>query len=172
LKSGRDVSSADRAWAQRELAMAAAASGDGAKVEEASALLVPEAKAGAADRRARAFVLGARPEGRAEALHRLEEEAKAAPLPADEQFRLVQFYDTTGDWPQARDRMVGLLTQDKQNPEYLAYLIDGLLRHDQAEEAGPWVARLETLEPGAERVKAFRSRLATAAAPVERGAER
>ena len=25
---------------------------------------------------------------------------------------------------------------DKQNPEYLAYLIDGLLRYDQAEEAG------------------------------------
>ncbi|GEM_PF-2868542 len=172
LKSGREVSSADRAWAQRELAMALASNGDDSKVEEASSLLVTEVKASAADRRARAFVRGARPEGRAEAIHLLEEEAKAAPLPADEQFRLVQFYDAAGDWTQARDRMVGLLTQDKQNPEYLAYLIDGLLRHDQSEEAGPWVARLETLEPGAERVKAFRSRLASSAAPVEARVER
>jgi tetratricopeptide (TPR) repeat protein len=157
LDSGRDASAADRAWARRELAMILAASGDGAKYDEASALLVPGPKAGAADRRARAFVLGARPEGRQEALRRLEAEAKAGPLPADEQFRLVQLCDAAGDWPQARDRIVGLLTRDKQNPEYLAYLIDGLFRHDQAEEAGPWVAKLEALEPGSERVKAFRS---------------
>ena len=167
LATGRDVSAPDQAWARRELAMVLAASGDGAKIKQASALLVPEAKASAADRRARAFVLAARPEGRAEALRQLEEEAKAAPLPADEQFRLVQLYDAAGDWPQARDRMVGLLTQDKQNPEYLAYLIDGLLRHDQAEEAAPWIARLATLEPATERLKAFRSRLASAAEPAE-----
>ena len=170
-KSSRDLSAADRAWAQRELAMVLAESGDGAKVEEAKTLLVPEVKANAADRRARAFVSGARPENRAEALHQLEEEAKATPLPNDEQFRLVQFYDAAGDWPQARDRMIGLLTRDKRNPEYLAYLIDGLLRNSQADEAGPWLARLETLEPATERVKAFRSRLAKAAVPVEAAAE-
>jgi tetratricopeptide (TPR) repeat protein len=168
LKSGRDVSTADRNWARRELAMVLAASADGAKVEEASALLAPEAKASAADRRARAFVLSARPEGRAEALRLLEGEAKAGPLPADERFQLAQLYDAAGDWPNARDRMVGLLMQDKQNPEYLAYMIEGLLRHDQAGEAGPWVGRLETLEPGSERVKAFRSRLAAPETTVGR----
>ena len=51
---------------------------------------------------------------------------------------------------------------DKQNPEYLAYLIDGLLRYDQAEEAGAWVTRLESLEPGSERTKTFRARMAAA----------
>jgi len=111
--------------------------------------------------------MSARPEDRAEALRRLEGETKAAPPPPDEQFRLVQLYDATGDWPQARDRLVGLLTQDKLNPEYLAYLIDGLLRHDQAEEAGPWIARLETLEPATPRVKTFRSRLAVVPAQTE-----
>jgi tetratricopeptide (TPR) repeat protein len=171
LNSGRDVSAADRNWGRRELAMVLAASGANAKYEEALTLLAPALNASAADRRARAFVAGARPEGRAEALRRLEEEVKAGRLPADEQFRLVQLCDAAGDWPQARDRLVGLLTQDQQNPEYLAYLIDGLLRQDQAAEAGPWIARLETLEPATERAKSFRSRLAKAAALAEPAVE-
>ena len=93
-----------------------------------------------------------------------------APLPADEQFRLVQLYDADEQWPEARERLVSLLTVDKLNPEYLAYLIDGLLRHDEAGLAGPWIARLDALEPGAERVKDFRTR--QAAAPAEAGGDR
>ncbi len=173
LNSARDLSFADRDWARRELAMVLAASGASAKYEEALTLLTPEPKASAADKRARAFVMSAQPEGRADALRLLEAESKAGPLPPDEKFRLVHLYDATGNWPQARDRLIGLLTQDKQNPEYLAYLIDGLMLHDQAEEAGPWIARLETLEPETQRVKTFRSRLATAAAaPVEPATDR
>ncbi len=128
--------------------MVLAADGDDGKYAEAKALLdagpgepgrVSARSDDAADRRARAFVLGARPEGRAEALRRLEEERKAGPLPPDEEFRLAQLYDADGRWPEARERLGSLITVDKQNPEYLAYLIDGLLRHDQAEEAGAWI---------------------------------
>ncbi len=167
MSMARDLSAADQSWARRELAMVLAASNDSAKASQASALLVPETRESAADRRTRAFVTGARPEGRAEALRLLDAAAKTAPLPADEQFRLVQMYDAAGDWPQARDRMVELLTQDSQNPEFLAYLIEGLLRNDQAADAEPWIARLSILEPATERVKTFRSRLASAAKQQE-----
>ncbi len=93
-----------------------------------------------------------------EGLRRLEAERQAGPLPPDEEFRLAQIYDAEDQWAEARDRLDGLLMADKQNPEYLAYLIDGLLRHGQGEEAGACLTRLEGLEPGSERVKAFRER--------------
>ncbi len=159
LDSGKDASTADLAWARRELAMVLAADGDDGKYAEAKALLGAGPAPGddaAADRRARAFVLGARTQGRAEALRQLEEERRAGPLPPDEEFRLAQLYDADGRWPEAREGLENLITVDQQNPEYLAYLIDGLLRHDQAEEAGAWIARLDALEPGSERTKAFR----------------
>jgi len=158
---GVEASAADLAWARRELAMVLAADGGDAKVDEAAAVLGAGPKPGedaAAFRRARAFVLGARPEGREQALRLLEEAGKLGPLPPDEQFRQARMYDAAGDWPQAREQLVGVLTSDRRNPEYLAYLIDGLLRHDAADEAGPWIARLEGLEPGSARVKEYRAR--------------
>ena len=158
LDSGEDASAADLAWARRELAMVLAARGDDAGAQA----LLGAGPGDAADRRARAFVLGARPEGRAEALRRLEAERTAGPLPPDEEFRLAQLYEADGRWPEARERLTALLTADKQNPEYLAHLIDGLLRHEQAEEASAWLARLEAMEPGSERATAFRTRLTAA----------
>ncbi len=165
LGSGVEAAAADLEWARRELAMLLADDGDDAKYEEAGRLLGAGPKPGedaAAFRRARAFVSGARPEGREAALRRLGEESKTEPLPADEQFRLARMYDAAGAWPQARERLVGALTSDRRNPEYLATLIDGLLRHDAADEAGPWIARLEGLEPGSSRVTEFRARLKAA----------
>ena len=147
--------------------MLLAADGDGAKYDEALSLLGPNPKPGedaAAYRRAKAFVLGAQAENRGQSLRRLEEEGKLGSLPRDEQFRLVRMYDAADAWPQARDQLLGLLTLDRRNPEYLAYLIDGLLRHDGADEAGPWIDKLEEMEPGATRVKEFRSRMAAAIA--------
>ena len=103
LGSGTEASAADLAWAHRELAMVMAADGDYAKVEEAAAVLGAEPGPGedaAAFRRARAFVLGARPGGREAALRRLEEEGKIEALPADERFRLARMYDAAGAWPE------------------------------------------------------------------------
>ncbi len=165
LGPGAEASAADLAWARRELAMVLAADGDDAKVEEAAAVLGAGPGPGedaAAFRRARAFVLGARPEGREAALRRLEEEGKAEPPPADERFRLARMYEAAGAWPEAREQVVGALTSDRRNPEYLAYLMDGLLRHDAADEAGPWIAGLEGLEPGSARVKEYRARVKAA----------
>ena len=112
LGPGVEASAADLAWARRELAMLLAADGDDAKHEEASALLGAGPKPGegaAAFRRARAFVLGARPEGREAALRSLEEESKTEPPPADERFRLARMYDEAGAWPQAREQLLGAL---------------------------------------------------------------
>jgi tetratricopeptide (TPR) repeat protein len=151
LDSAKDMSAGELTWARRELAMVLAASGDEYKCAEAEALLGAVPKPGgdaAAYLRVQAFVLGARPAGRAEALRWLDVEGKASPLPADEQLRLAQLYDAEGRWPEARERLATLVTVDRQNPEYLAYLTDGLLRDDQAEEAGSWLARLEGLEQG------------------------
>ena len=158
MQSG-EAPAADQAWARRELAMVLAGGGDPAKVDEAAALVGPRPNEGTADRRARAFVQGSRPEDRDGALRLLEEEAQASPLPPDEQFRLARLYDTVGSWPQARDLLIELVTSDRQNPEYLARLIDGLLRHDGADDARRWLVALESLEPGSARVKEFQARL-------------
>ncbi|HVS38160.1 MAG TPA: tetratricopeptide repeat protein, partial [Gemmataceae bacterium] len=165
LNSGKDLSASDLAWARRELAMVLASTGYDGKYAEAMALLAagPGPSDDPATRRARWFVIGSRPAGRAEALRGLDDESKAAPLPPDEEFRLAQLYEADARWPEARELLGHLMTVDKQNPEYLGYLIDGLLRHDQAEEAGPWTARLAELEPSSERVKAFQVRIAAAA---------
>ncbi len=53
--------------------------------------------------------------------------------------------------------MLNLISADPQNPEYLAFCIQGLLSHGKSDEARDCIAKLERLEPDSERVRKFRA---------------
>jgi tetratricopeptide (TPR) repeat protein len=152
------VPDANRVWARRQLALAYG--GDDRQYAEAQALLKGESADDPAARRARDFVAATRPEGRAEALRRLESSLAALPATADERFRLAKLYEAAGEADKAREAVLEALTLDMQNPEYLAYHIDRLLRAERGDEARPWLGRLEKLEPASVRVREFRKQLA------------
>ena len=144
--------------------MVLAAEGDDAKVDEAAAVLGAGPGPGedaAAFRRARAFVRGARPEGREQrcAFLRRSPSSGRCRGTSNSGWRGCTTRRPPG---RRREQLVDVLTLDRRNPEYLAYLIDGLLRHDAADEAGPWIVRLEVLEPGSARVKEYRARVTAA----------
>jgi predicted Zn-dependent protease len=157
LAPGANVSAASRAWARRRLALLLAfGGGDG--LAQATALLDENERlkqGGLLDRRARLLVEAAHPERRADALRRLEESAKAQPFTAEELVCLVRLYEEDNDADAARERMLDLLALDRDNPEYLARHIDRLLRRGRKDDARPWVARLQNLEPGSSRVEAY-----------------
>jgi tetratricopeptide (TPR) repeat protein len=99
--------------------------------------------------RTRALVLAAqrsRPR-RLEAVRLLEKATSDQLPPPENQFLLGQLYESVGDWRKAREQMLSLVTSNPDNPLYLARYVRGLLRHDGADEAEPWVSKLEKLQP-------------------------
>ena len=81
-----------------------------------------------------------------------------------EQLRLAQIFDAEGNWAAAKTILLGLIQADKDNPSTVAVLIDGTARSRHHAEASTWIAQLDKLEPGSERVTNFRRRLAAAIA--------
>lgn len=148
----------NQAWARRQLALLLAFAGDDAKYRQALALL-PENSRQREDsilrRRARLLVRGTRPEERGAALRRLEESAKVQPFTPEELFCLVRLYEAEKNDEAARERMLDLLTLERNNPEYLAHHIERLLQRGRKDEARPWIAHLRKLEPGSSRVQSF-----------------
>jgi tetratricopeptide (TPR) repeat protein len=168
LDPGLLVPQGTLAWARRQLALLLAAQATEERVREALALLDQNRVPGGetvADERARAFVQAARPGQRKPAIRLVEESVERQPLAPDERFRLAQLYEAENDWPRAGEHLRALLAADRKNTTYLDYYIRGLLRHGQKEEARAWVMRLEQLEPGSPRTKAFRADLARATKP-------
>jgi predicted Zn-dependent protease len=155
------------AWAQRQRAMLLAASEEEAKIQEALVLLDRNrALVGdtVADRRARAFIQTGRgsSEAQRQAVREIEESVKLQPLAADEQFRLAQLCERVDNWAKARELFVSLLTQDGHNPAYLAFYIRSLLHRGKKEEAQPWLARLEKVEPDAPQTRELREQFRAA----------
>jgi predicted Zn-dependent protease len=146
-------------WPRRQLALALAETGDEGR-DEALRLLDLNVDHGAdptADARVRAFVRGAQASERLSAIRDIEATVTPLrPLRPDEQFRLARLYDAEGDWEAARQRLQALVDHDgdPDNPEYLMYLVRGLLRHDQRDEARPYVQRLKSFAGGYARCRA------------------
>ncbi len=148
----------DAAWARRTLAIGLAATGDYQRSQTAMALLGltdgpdrPQSgiKESVENRRAQAVVLAAQKNTRhrREAIARLEGMRQRREATSDDQFLLAQLYEGVGEWPKARDTMQHLLTDNGDNVTYLAYFVQGLLRHDDVDEAAIWFARLQQREP-------------------------
>lgn len=160
----------DAAWARRTLAVGLASSGDYQRSRMALSLLGlaegpdrPRSllKDSVDVRRAQAVVLAVQKNTRQrrQAIARLEALRERREATADDQFLLAQLYDGIGDWPKARDRMQQLLAENSDNAVYLAYYVQGLLRHDDADEAEVWLPKLEQREPDTFRTLALKARL-------------
>jgi tetratricopeptide (TPR) repeat protein len=150
------------AWARRELALVVAEGGDGARCREAVALLDANAAGGetVADRRARAFVAAAWPQGRAQALRTLEETLGAAAPTAEEQFRLARLYALAQDEAHAHECLRQLVAADGHNPAYLAEYVRLLARERKLADARRWLVRLEEVEPDSPRTRDLRAQVA------------
>jgi tetratricopeptide (TPR) repeat protein len=101
------------------------------------------------DERAKALVLAMRPRGRKSAIKTLEESfSRLRPAPAEE-FLLAQLYEADGKLENAKASLFGLVSKNGSNPDYLAYYIRFLLRHEGKEgaaQARVWLKRFEKLE--------------------------
>lgn len=156
-----------RTWARRQLAFIVVARGTEPAYREALALVEQNLtdRRAVEDRRAKARVLAARPEGRREALTLLEGSLAAQPLTPEDQRLLADLYEATGDRAKARDQWLNLLGVVGQRPEYLASYIQALLRWEEVSEARRWFTRLEHAEPGSPRSRAIKQALENAGAP-------
>jgi predicted Zn-dependent protease len=148
----------DQEWARRALAILLATKRDYQQMREALGILGvldsadPNQAAGTLsteDQRLRAILLATH-QGRKQRLEaiRLLEDLGRRQTDAD-QFLLAQLYETTGDWPRAREKMLGLLAdedshleQPLQHLQHLASYVTSLLRHGQADEAEVWLKQL------------------------------
>ncbi len=154
------------AWARRNLAVGLGVGGDSRQVREALALLEENMRGGGGrveDQRARAVVLAARPESRAEAIALLEKSFKTQPPTPDQEFLLARLYEGQGEWSKARARMLRLLGTGGGDPRHASYVsafVAGLLRHGEVAEAKPWADQLERLRPHAFTTASHQARIA------------
>ena len=161
----------DAAQARRILSILLATSGDRRQTWESLKVMGlvenglpyrPTADESIQDLRAKAQVLalrGGRRNRRAalEALTTIVGRAEASPT---DRFLTAQILEKDGDWPKARAQMQLLLADSADSPAYLAFFVRGLIRHDGARGAGPWLEKLEKLVPSALQTAELKARLA------------
>jgi tetratricopeptide (TPR) repeat protein len=152
-------------WARRELALLLASRRSYPLFLEALALLdANRTKAGETPENSlvRCQVLASQPARRREAINLLQNQktpthgSASSPLGT---FLLAQLHEADGNWPRARTLMSDLLTEHGNDPSFVAYFARGLLRHQEAESAATWVAKLAELAPKAFETTELRARV-------------
>jgi tetratricopeptide (TPR) repeat protein len=139
------------AWARRNLALALGVRPEGPAFEEAIRLLDANASTGEQvdDLRTRALITATRPGRRREVIALFERAEKLKPPAPEHEFLLAQLYEADGNWPKARERLLRLITLQKDNGPYLTEYARGLLRRGELAEAGVWIGRLADSAPNA-----------------------
>jgi tetratricopeptide (TPR) repeat protein len=103
------------------------------------------------DRQAHAMLLAAYPQ-RAKRKEAIEELEKVVGLQksdtADAHFALANLYLRENEWSQCSKHMRALLSGHGTEGRYLAAYVEMLLDHDELQEAGLWLERLDELAPG------------------------
>jgi len=152
-------------WTRRNLALALAAGGSYAAFKEALALVdqnLQRPNPAVEDQRIRALVLSTQPSRRRESIAVLEKSFTRAPASPEEQFLLARLWEADRNWPKARGQMLELLAATEgKNPIHLAYYVEALLRHQNADEAEVWLEKLAKLEPRTWRTLEVTARLRT-----------
>jgi predicted Zn-dependent protease len=146
----------DAAWARRRLALALAGDEGAPRRGEALALLeqnLARRQNSLADVRARVLVVASWPNQRREGLRQFQASLNDLPAGPDDLLVAARLYEADGDGIKAREHRVSLLALDGRNPQYLAHQIRGLLRADERGEAAVYLARLEQVQPRAERTR-------------------
>ena len=149
-------------WARRQLALTLVDIDPQANRERALTLLGPEAQDAtpadlALNARARSFIQAADPAERGRLRTVLE--AQAAAMGPEELFRLAQLADADGDSGRALAHARAAWEADNGNPEYLVYLIRGLVKMNQREEGRHLLALLTEKEGDSERCRELRAAL-------------
>jgi tetratricopeptide (TPR) repeat protein len=146
----KDKAPDEAAWAQLTLAFVLGVGGDLPRSQQALELVAQTSQAETREKqRVRAVVLAGRldPADRRQAIAILEDLGTKQPLRADDQFLLAQLYETLGDWPRARERMLTLLASNRENSQYLGHFIRSLIRQKELDRAQLWLEKLEKLGP-------------------------
>jgi tetratricopeptide (TPR) repeat protein len=140
------VSAGDKAWANRNLALALGMRG---KLAEALKLLDenrrPRGEA-VEDLRTRAVVLSVHAYRWPEAIPVLEDLRRRGPLAPDQEFLLARLYELSGNWRKANGQFLTLLAAHQGNRQYLLHYTRSLLGRGLTREAEFWLARLEKVE--------------------------
>src|SRR5205807_1850933 len=151
LRRMADASSAlsveQQIWARRQLALLW--SDDPTRFSQALALIdanLALAGENPRDRRLRAMLCATQPDKRRQALREIEETIDQQPLSLEEQCRLAQLYEATGDRVRAREQWRGVLTSEKLKPAYVALFTRFLARQGDLHDAQRWLLQLEKLE--------------------------
>lgn len=152
---------ADVAWGRRNLALALGLRTESPDFEGAIRLLDANAAAGeqADDIRTRALVTATRPGRRQEVIGLLERAEKVAPPAPEHEFLLARLYEAEGNWPKARERLLRLISFQKDNARYVEAFARSLMRRGELSEAEAWANRLADA-PGALSAVALRVELA------------
>jgi thioredoxin-like negative regulator of GroEL len=149
-------------WARRQLALTMVDIDPQANRGPALKLLGPDAVDSspadiALNGRARAFIQAADPAERARMRSVLE--AQVAAMDPAELFRLAQLAEADGDSGRALTHARQAWDGDKDNPVYLAWLIRGLVKMNQRDEARRLLALLTAKEGDSERCRELRTLL-------------
>ena len=170
-RQGDSPDSASRA--RRTLGVLLAGSGDRRQAGEALAVMSlvedaipspPSAEVSTEDLRAKAQVLvlrGGRPNRRVaiQVLKTILERDKPSP---DDRFLMALVLEADGDWPKAREQIQLALSDSGNSAAILAFYIRGLIRHEEARGARPWLDAFEKAAPSSPQVVEFKARLALA----------
>jgi tetratricopeptide (TPR) repeat protein len=151
------------ARARRQLAMLLAGGGKAKAKQDALALIERNAQilgATADDQRARAVILANRPGQRGEAVRQFDATLKGQAINEDDLFALAQLCDAAGAAERAHGIMLDLLTTSPENPQYLAYHIQSLLRQGELGSVRANLDKLERIEPRSERTQRLKALLA------------
>jgi tetratricopeptide (TPR) repeat protein len=141
-------------WARRQLALMLAFRGEAGDYQEAMNLLRRNIGAwggSVADGRTRALVMGTNKEERARAVELFEASLQRQGVDDNDQFQLARLYDLAGEEAKARDWILGLLANRGDNPQYLAFFVHFLVKHEQTADALLYLNRLVALEPHSQR---------------------
>ena len=71
---------------------------------------------------------------------------------------LAKIYEAEGKWPEARERLLELVSRPTVSSAYLIIYVDMLLRHGLPGEAEPWLKKLESTAPDSLDAMAVRTR--------------
>jgi len=150
-------------WGRRQLALVCVQTLTPARLQEAirlihrNLLVQPDHPE---DHRVKAAILAAQPQTREQAIHLLQQTIAQAPVGAQERFLLARLYESSGDWPKAREQFLELLTAEPMvSPDHLAHYIGALIERGQTDEAARWLERLERTQPQAWPTVALKARL-------------
>ena len=92
-----------------------------------------------------------------EAIRLLEKSCERDPDAAEDRLVLARLFEIEGDWPKADAQMRWLVDNNPSVPSYLVRYILAILRNKRGGEAGPWLDRLEKLQPETPLVQQLRA---------------